>query len=162
MCWNECEPKYPLAGLCPDHCLTVYCWCCVALYEIITVPGAGFWCKCMLCGVHSQQQSCRALEKSFPLLQDLLSLTKPLSTSSCGVFLPDISRARVSDKKSQVRIGPLLADAPAVPLQPCGCLHSRLCVWQEWSVFAMNKALMCHIWAVSILTSFWCHFLLLF
>lgn len=159
---NECEWKYPLAELCPDHCLTVSCWCCFALYEIITVPGAGFWSKWLLYGVHSQQQSCRALEKSFPLLQGLLSLVKPLSISSWGVSLPDISGARVSDKKSQVRIDPLLANAPAVPLQPCGCLHSCLCVWLEWSVLAMNKELMCHIWAVSILTHFWCHFLLLF
>lgn len=58
----------------------------------------------MLYGVHSQQQSCRALEKSFPLLQGLLSLVRSVFSKHLLLwsFSAYIYRALVSDKKSRV------------------------------------------------------------
>lgn len=143
--------KIPIGRTVPWSLPSSLGWCCFALYEKITVPGAGFWSKCMLYGVQSQQQSSRALEKSFSLFQGLLSLVKPVFSKLLLLwsFSAYIYGALVSDKESQVRIDSQLANAPAVPLQPCGCLHSCLCACgRSGQVLAINKALMSHIWAV--------------
>lgn len=54
LCQNEHESKHPSAELCPNLCLSSFCWYCSPLYEMVPGTGCGSLCIWMGCNINSR------------------------------------------------------------------------------------------------------------